>query len=186
MHLTLHPRTDIILRTLTPDDAPTLFHVTREHDAHLREWLPWLDDDTSVADTETYIRGSNARLAQGEGIDLSIWHEGHLVGGIGVYPLDVQHKKTSLAYWLIEQSQGQGIMTATLTTTIDFLFTEKNLHRIEVSCAIGNTKSAALPKKLGFTYEGTTRESEWLYTRFVDMELYSMLAHEWGEKHSRT
>lgn len=182
MTITLPVRENLELRTLTPIDAQTLFDVTKKNDTHLRKWLPWLDDDKTVLDTENYIKESNERLSKDEGIDLSIWYEGELVGGIGIFPLDLNHKKTSLAYWLAEEFQGKGIMGDSLKVAIEYLFTEKKLNRIEVCCAIGNTKSSALPKKLGFTFEGIAREAECLYDRFVNMEVYSLLAKEWKKE----
>lgn len=179
MNIILHVRENLELRTHTIEDAKTLFDVAKKNDVHLRKWLPWLDDDKTVSDTENYIKESIERLSKDEGIDLSIWFENQLIGGIGIYPLDVSHKKTSFAYWLIEDFQGKGIMMDSLKVVIDYLFKEKKLNRIEVCCAVGNIKSSALPKKLGFTFEGISRESEWLYDHFVDMEVYSLLAQEW-------
>ncbi len=179
MNLTLPVRENLELRTLTPEDAQTLFDTANKNNIYLREWLPWLDDDKTVADTENYIKESNERLSKNEGIDVSIIYENQLVGGIGAFPLDLTHKKTSLAYWLAEEFQGKGIMTDSLKIIINYLFEEKQLNRIEVCCAVGNIKSSALPKKLGFTLEGTAREAECLYGRFVDMEVYSLLTKEW-------
>lgn len=186
MTITLPVRENLELRTLTPLDAQTLFDVTKKNDAHLREWLPWLDDDKTALDTENYIKESNERLSKDEGVDLSIWYEEELVEGIGVFPLDLTHRKTSLAYWLAEEFQGKGIMSDSLNIAIEYLFTEKKLNRIEVCCATENTKSSALPKKLGFTFEGIAREAECLYGRFVDMEVYSLLAKEWRGQNLNT
>lgn len=82
-------------------------------------------------------------------------------------------------YWLTESEQGQGIMTEALRKIIEYTFEELKLHRIEITCAIENNRSSALPKKLGFTFEGIERESGWLYDHFVDLEIYSLLAPEW-------
>ncbi len=179
MTLILPVRQDLELRSHVVEDAQTLFDVAKKNDVYLREWLPWLDDDKTVADTENYIKESIERLSKDEGIDLSIWYENQLIGGIGIYPLDLNHKKTSLAYWLTEEFQGKGIMSDSLRIVLNYLFTEKKINRIEVCCAVGNAKSSALPKKLGFTFEGIARQSEWLYDHFTDMEVYSLLANEW-------
>lgn len=56
-------------------------------------------------------------------------------------------------YWLAEDFQGRGIMSDTLRVVIEYVFAELELHRIEITCAVGNDKSSALPKKLGFTFE---------------------------------
>ncbi len=53
------------------------------------------------------------------------------------------------------------------------------MNRIEVTCAIGNDKSSAIPKKLGFVFEGVSRGAGWLYDHFVDLEVHSLLAKEW-------
>jgi ribosomal-protein-serine acetyltransferase len=181
MKLTLTIRDNLELRTLEPSDAGNFFELIRENDAHLRQWLGWLDDDKSVADTEKYIIESNKRFENKEGLDLGIFYESKQIGGIGLFPWDRANKKTSIAYWLGEEFQGKGIITDALKTVIDYAFKEMGLNRIEVTCAVGNEKSSAIPKKLGFTFEGIAREGEWLYDHFVDLEVYSLLDKEWKE-----
>ena len=41
------------------------------------------------------------------------------------------------------------------------------------------------PERLGFTYEGTLRDKEWLYDHFVDSAVYSMLDDEWRVEQGR-
>jgi ribosomal-protein-serine acetyltransferase len=181
MNLTLPVSQNIELKTLELSDAQAFFDVTRENNTHLRQWFGWLDDDKSVSDIEKYIIDSNKRFSENEGIDLAIWENMQMVGGIGIFPIDTANKKTSIAYWLAEDFQGKGIMTDSIKVVIEYVFEKMNLNRIEVTCAIGNEKSSALPKKLGFTYEGISRESGWLYDHFVDLEVYSLLAKEWSK-----
>ncbi len=179
MNLTIPVRDNIELKTLQISDAQAFFDITKKNDKYLREWLGWLDDDKTVVDTEKYIIESNKRFENKEGLDLGIFADSLQIGGIGLFPLDTANKRTSVAYWLTEESQGKGIMTDCLKKVIEYAFTEMGLNRIEITCAIGNTKSSALPKKLGFTLEGTSREGSWLYDHFVDLEVYSLLAKEW-------
>lgn len=179
MNPALSVRENIELRILQTKDAQNLFDVTRKNNTHLREWLGWLDEDKSVSDVEKYIEGSTKRFSDNEGIDFVIWHDDQMIGGIALYPIDMANKKTSVMYWLVEEFQGKGIMTDALKAVIEYAFIELKLNRIEISCAIENIKSSALPKKLGFTYDGISRESSWLYDHFVDTEVYSLLAKEW-------
>jgi ribosomal-protein-serine acetyltransferase len=179
MNLTLPVSEHIELRILKVSEAQTWFDVTRKNDKHLRQWFGWLDDDKSVIDVEKYIEESDERFLKKEGLDLSIWDDNQLIGVISLFPWDNSNKKTSIAYWLTEESQGKGIMTVSLKKVIDYIFTEMKLNRIEINCAVGNTRSSALPKKLGFTLEGIAREAGWLYDHFVDLEVYSLLAKEW-------
>jgi len=58
-------------------------------------------------------------------------------------------------------------------------FRQYGLHRIEIRCATGNGRSAAIPRRLGFAEEGILREAEWLYDHWVDLRVFSMLEHNW-------
>ena len=179
MQNTIRVKENITLRNLIMEDAEILFRVTRKNNTHLRKWLGWLDDDTCVADVERYISWSLTRYADLEWIDWLLWEGDTLIGGVALSPIDGANKKTSIMYWLAESQQGKGIMTETLKKVIKYIFEKLQLHRIEITCAIGNDRSAALPKKLGFTFEGIARSSGWLYDHFVDMEVYSLVATEW-------
>ena len=53
------------------------------------------------------------------------------------------------------------------------------MNRVEIHCAAENTRSCAIPKRLGFTQEGILRDAQWLYDRYVDMVVYGLLAREW-------
>lgn len=181
MDISLPVNENIQLRTLESGDAKELFDVMRKNDSHLRQWLGWLDDDKSVADVESYINGSRERLASKDGIDFAIFENNKMIGGIALHPIDLAHKKTSVMYWLDEGSQGKGTMLDSLKVVIAYVFDELKLNRIEISCAVENSKSSALPKKLGFTFEGIAREGNWLYDHFVDLETYSLLAQEWDK-----
>lgn len=170
---------NINLKTIELKDAEELFNVIRKNDSHLRKWLGWLDEDKSVEDIEKYIRGSEARFDSNEGIDFLIWEHDKLIGGIALHSTDISHKKTSLMYWLAEDAQGKGIMLHCLEVLIEYIFNTLKLNRIVIGCATENLKSSALPKKLGFTFEGISREANWLYDHFVDIEVYSLLSKEW-------
>jgi ribosomal-protein-serine acetyltransferase len=50
---------------------------------------------------------------------------------------------------------------------------------VEIHCAIGNEKSCAIAKRLGFQFEGVLRQGQLLNGNYVDINVYSMLAGEW-------
>ncbi|MCL4254768.1 MAG: GNAT family N-acetyltransferase, partial [Anaerolineae bacterium] len=85
-------------------------------------------------------------------------------------------------YWLGESFTGQGIITNACKAVISALIYEENVHRIEIQCMVDNVRSRAIPERLGFTYEGIKRESEWINGAFADHAVYSLLDREWGHE----
>ena len=121
------------------------------------------------------------QFASNNGFQAGIWYKQNLAGMIGCHGMNFANKSTSIGYWLGEGYQGKGIMTKTTKALVEYLLTELNLNRIEIRCAENNYKSRAIPERLGFTNEGTLRETEWLYDHYVDHVVYGMLARQWKD-----
>ena len=169
------------LRMLAEADAEALFALVDRDRAYLREWLPWLDENRSPADTRRFLRGAVEQQEANNGFQAGLWSGGRIVGVIGYPGIDWPNRLTGIGYWLSAAAQGQGLMTRACRALVNHAFDELKLNRVEIRCATGNCKSRAIPERLGFTVEGTARDAEWLYDRFVDLVVYSMLAREWPE-----
>jgi ribosomal-protein-serine acetyltransferase len=64
---------------------------------------------------------------------------------------------------------------------INLAFRNMEMNRIQIRCGVGNEKSSAIPRRLGFKYEGTERNGERHNQRYIDLEVFSLLKHEWAE-----
>ncbi|WP_377954695.1 GNAT family N-acetyltransferase [Arthrobacter sp. NPDC057013] len=102
-----------------------------------------------------------------------------MVGTIGFNDINKTNKIGTIGYWLGENFQGKGIMSKAFKSVIDYGFKDLGLNKIEVSVAVGNKKSRALPKQFGFILEGEIRQAEWLYDHYVDHVIYGLLSNEW-------
>jgi ribosomal-protein-serine acetyltransferase len=167
------------LKVLEEHDAEQLFILTDSCRTYLREWLPWVDSTKTIDDTIAFIKTSKKKFASNKGMDAGIWFNGQLAGVIGLHSIDWPNKKTSIGYWLGEPFQGRGLMTKSCIAMINYIFNDLQINRVEIRCAVMNSKSRAIPERLGFTNEGTIRDAEWLYDHFVDHIVYSLLAREW-------
>jgi ribosomal-protein-serine acetyltransferase len=167
------------LRILEARHVEELYELVREHRDHLRAWLPWAHAEYTVEDTRAYVRRALAEFVATGAVPAGIWLGDRLVGTIGMHTIDWADRSTSLGYWMSEDFQGRGIMRAAFHAMLEYAFDELELHRVEVRCSTGNTRSRSFPEKSGFTHEGTLRQAQWLCDRFVDLEVYSLLAHEW-------
>lgn len=174
------------LRLLNAADAPALFALTDENRAYLRQWLPWLDSTRTVEDTRRFIREAARQMENNNGFQVGIWHKGKITGIVGYNYINREQKQTELGYWLGAQYQGKGLMTNACRVLIDYAFDALLLKRVEIRCAVGNDRSCAIPKRLGFKDEGVIAQLEWLYERYVDVQVYSMLVDNWRKRKEQT
>ena len=72
----------------------------------------------------------------------------------------------------------RGVMTKCCAALLRYLFEELKLHRVCIRCGTGNTRSCAIPQRLGFRYEGLELEAEWVGGRWVDLVNWAILEGE--------
>ena len=73
-------------------------------------------------------------------------------------------------------------MTEALKATLEFGFTQLNLHRIEALVADWNIPSVKLLQRYGFTKEGIMREDYCVNGKNEDSDCYSLLKWEWEKQ----
>jgi ribosomal-protein-serine acetyltransferase len=173
---------DVFLELLDEPQAEELFALVDANRAYLREWLPWLDQNTEVGHTRAFIEAARKQHADRNGFTCGIRWRGELVGVVGLHAIDWANRTTSIGYWLAEAHQGRGLVTRSCAALLDHVFGDLDLNCVEIGCAPGNAKSAAIPERLGFTREGLLRQRERLYDRYVDHVVYGLLASEWRQR----
>src|SRR5262245_48257007 len=175
-----HPLSpDVSLALLEPRYAEEIFQLTQVNREHLRQWLPWVDGVSTVDDTKAFIQTALKQCCENGAFQNVILLRGRAVGAIGFHRIDWANRSVSIGYWLDKGHQGQGLITISCRACISHAFAELKLNRVEIRCAVENQRSRAIPERLGFLFEGTLREAQWLYDHFVDHALYGMLAREW-------
>ena len=172
-------RADVDLRLLEERHAATVFALVDRERQYLREWLPWVDATQSEDDVSTFIRSELEKFASNNGFAAGIWRQGQFAGVIGTHKIDWMNRKVEFGYWLGRSYQGTGLMTDACRAVVTHLLIEMNLNRAEIHCAVDNTKSCAIPRRLGFTLEGQIREGELLNGRYHDLLLFGMLQRDW-------
>jgi len=170
----------IELRPVGISDAPALYAAIDRNRARLREWLPWIHPSYGFDDLTAFLRERMPENAARNSLTTCIWAGDELCGSIGLHLIDARNRNTSIGYWLDAAHEGRGIMTRVCRALVTEGFRNYGLHRIEIRCATGNAKSAAVPQRLGFTEEGVLRQAEWLYDHWVDLRVFSMLVQDWG------
>jgi ribosomal-protein-serine acetyltransferase len=173
---------EIALTLLEEQHAAELFRLVDANRAYLRQWLPWLDQNTRVEHTAAFIQGSLRQFAARDGLACGIRFRGALAGVAGIHRIDWPNRRTSLGYWLAETHERKGLVTRACTALLDYVFGDLGLNHVEIACAPANIRSCAIAERLGFTREAVLRQREWLYDHFVDHVVYGMLAVEWAAR----
>jgi ribosomal-protein-serine acetyltransferase len=177
--LTIAAGQGIELRPMTVGHGAALYDLIDRNRIRLREWLPWVEGTFGPADLTAFLNARERDNAEGIGLTAAIYLNDALCGAIGLHAIEKRDRSTSIGYWLDAGYSGQGIMTRACSAIVTEGFRGFGLHRIEIRCATGNSRSSAIPRRLGFVEEGILREAEWLYDHWVDLRVFSMLEHQW-------
>lgn len=172
---------EVSLRLFRDDDAEEFYNLIIDSKPYLKEWLGWLDYIESVEDVANNIKDRLKGFMENGGYpnSFAIIYGVEIVGTIGFNSLNKANRTGVIGYWLGEKFQGKGIMSKAFKTVLDYGFNDLGLNRIEVSMAVENKKSRALPERFRFTKEGVIRQAEWLYDHYVDHAIYGLLSEEW-------
>ena len=129
----------------------------------------------TIEDTLRFIRSSVIDAERGDYVFVIVC-EGRFAGLIGFKDTDRENRRTELGYWLCEEYQGRGLMTAAVSALCRWMFKRQRMCRVQIKCATENARSRAIPERLGFVHEGTERCGVRLANgRYTDLEVYSRL-----------
>ncbi|WP_153944866.1 GNAT family N-acetyltransferase, partial [Acinetobacter baumannii] len=78
----------------------------------------------TVGDVELFISASIQRRMVQNGTDYTIRYNGAILGVIALHYIDWVNHRTSIGYWMSEDAQGRGIMTAAVHRLIAHAFDE--------------------------------------------------------------
>jgi ribosomal-protein-serine acetyltransferase len=178
----LHVTSQIVLKTLLPENAGVIYPIIEKNRTYLRSHLPWLDDTKCEKDTEEYAIFSLQKAKAKESMVLIIEYMTEPVGLVSFNEIDLNKLSASIGYWIDESTQGKGIVTTSVKCLLDFGFHKLNLETIYINCGTTNEASQSIPKKLGFSFAETKEKAEVLYGKFVDHHDFYMNKIDWENK----
>ena len=169
------------LRELTSEDAGSIFALVDSNRKYLRQWLPWVDGQQGPRDSGQFIERATKDNQAGVALTLGIEHQGDIVGVIGFHEFDNENRQTSMGFWISSSHRGKGIVSSSCARLIEYAFTDLGLNRVVMKMAEDNVRSRRVAERNGLAYEGTSRQSEWLYDHFVDQVIYATVADQWSK-----
>jgi ribosomal-protein-serine acetyltransferase len=90
-----------------------------------------------------------------------------LLGVVGLDSCVHLHRSCELGYWLKLSATGRGLITEAAAMAVEFAFGRMGVHRVR--CA------AATIARLGFRFEGISRQAEYVASRWLDHAVFGKL-----------
>jgi ribosomal-protein-serine acetyltransferase len=169
------------LEKLSISHVEGLFNAINQNRKFLRKWLPFVDFTNKVADTERFVRSILEKPVDKRDEVYVIWYKYEFAGLIGFKDADRINDKIEIGYWLTEKMTGKGIATLAVHKMVNLAFRNMDMNRVQIRCGVGNVKSSAIPRRLGFSFEGIERSGERHNHTYIDLEVFSLLKNEWAE-----
>lgn len=178
----------LVVRCYNPSDAQLLADSIAENVEHLKPWMPWAHDEPEPFEAKVdRVKRFRGLFDTEEDYIYGIFdpEETRLLGGTGLHTR-VGEDQLEIGYWIHKDYTNQGLVTESTAALVKVAFEIIHVHRLEIHCDPGNMASAAIPRKLGFTHEGTLRAKTRFLNRWSDAMIWSLLEEEYpGSPSSR-
>lgn len=149
----------LVLRCWQPSDAPRLKEAVDTSLDHLRPWMPWAHRDPQPLEAKVQLlRRARGNFDLGQDYVYGVFDaaETMVLGSSGLHTRVGEYAR-EIGYWIRASHLNQGLATELAAALTRVVFEVERLERAEIHCDPANTRSAAVPRKLGYTLEATLR-----------------------------
>jgi RimJ/RimL family protein N-acetyltransferase len=170
----------LVIRCWEPADAPLLKAAIDASIEHLLPWMPWAAAEPTDIETKiALIRRFRGQFDLGQDFTYGIFdrEETQALGGTGLHTR-LGPDAREIGYWVRADRINQGTATETVGALTRVAFEVDKLDRVEIHCDADNVRSAAVPRKLGFTHEATLRRRR-VGGKVRDTMVWTLLADEY-------
>lgn len=133
-------------------DADEVSLATRASMDHLKPWMPWANEaSTSRPAQRERCRAAEGLWETGTDYQFALRQEasGPVIGNFGLHRR-VGPGAIEIGYWVHADFAGQGYGTAGARALTEASFGLDDVTRVEIHTDEANTKSAAIPRRLGY------------------------------------
>jgi RimJ/RimL family protein N-acetyltransferase len=149
----------LVIRCYDPADAPLIKEAVDSSLDHLKAWMPWARFEPQPLEAKVALaRSFRAGFDADEEYVYGVFarDESRLLGGSGLHPRGGP-ASLEIGYWVRRDALRQGIATEVTAVLAQVAFVVCRAERVDVQIDPENERSQGVPRKLGFTLEGTLR-----------------------------
>ena len=167
------------LRDLKKRDARKLQALLIKDRAWLSPWEATTPGIRYPVDARDLISNLLYQQRKGSGLAFLIEVEGELAGQINVANiLYGSVSSASIGYWIGKDFAGRGAIPIAVALTIDHLFDELHLHRVEIDIRPENDASLRVVQKLQLREEGIKERFIHIDGQWRDHRIFAITAEE--------
>ena len=144
----------LLLRPFQPNDLLALREAIDESLAEVQQWLPWgAEEPSSLEHLAARIDKYATECANGTAWRLALVDErsGRFIGSGALLPYPGP-RALEVGYWIRNSEAGHGLATRTAAALTRYGFRERGIERMELWTKPGNDASAAVARRLGFSF----------------------------------
>lgn len=148
-----------VIRCWYPSDAPLFKAAIDASLEHLRGWMAWaMDEPESLEAKVQRLRRNRFLFDSDKDYVYGIFspNERIVLGGTGLHTR-VGKNAFEIGYWIHADHINQGLATEVSAALTRVAFELCQIERMEIHCDPNNVRSAAVPRKLGYTHDATLR-----------------------------
>jgi len=171
----------LVVRCYEPLDAKLLADSVAENVEHLKPFMPWAHNEPEpFEEKEKRMLRFRGMFDMQRDYTYGIFNpkETKLLGGTGLHTR-LGSNELEIGYWMHKDYINKGLVTESTSALIQVAFEIIHVHRIEIHCDPANLASASIPRKLGFTHEGTLRQKTPFLDRWSDSMIWGLLETEY-------
>ncbi len=177
----------LVVRCYEPTDAKLLADSVAESVEHLKTFMPWAHAEPEPFQMKVErVKRFRGMFDLQQNYTYGIFNkEGtRQLGGTGLHTR-LGEDELEIGYWIHKDFTNLGLATESTAALVKVAFEIINIHRLEIHCDPRNLASASIPRKLGFTHEGTLRAKTPFLDRWSDSMIWGLLESEYEASPSR-
>lgn len=172
----------LVIRCWQPADVSMYQEALSTNIEHLSTFMPWaVGYSPSLQDDLSRLRRWRGEFDLGKDFVYGIFNqeETQVLGGTGLHTR-LGSDAREIGYWIHKDFTGIGLATEVSAALTRVAFEIDMVERVEIHCAVENVRSAAVPRKLGYTLDGTLRQRSLLADGIRhDSMIWSLLRSEY-------
>jgi len=164
----------IHLKRFDVDLAQKMFDYIDEDRERLGQFLIWPKFIQTIEDEVNFIKSAREGWDKHEKVTYGIFRnsDDEYMGNISAFDLNWTSHSAEIGYWILGKFEGKGYMSEAVAL-LDKKLREAGFNRLIIKCDPKNDRSASIPKRFNYQFEGTEREVEYWDEIYHDLNVFS-------------